>query len=85
MAHNYFLTATNAGKMDLLNQLSFHNESPTDFVDKIDNELIKQKSILQVKAELLQQQVKEFEQYNSDDMNNILTDDVIKIKTNELM
>src|SRR5437868_1341386 len=84
MSHNHFLTANNAGKMDLLNQFSFHNENPTEYVDKIEKELLKQKSILQVKAETLQTRMTDFEQYDVNKIKNKLDTDIVQQKTDEL-
>lgn len=42
---NSFLTAPNAGKMELLNSIAFHDEDPAVFIDKIDATLSEQSII----------------------------------------
>lgn len=34
---NVFLTSPNSGKMELLNSIAFHEEDPSEFIEKIDN------------------------------------------------
>ena len=38
-ARNTFLTAPNSGKMELLNTIAFHQEDPTEFIERIDSEI----------------------------------------------
>lgn len=58
---NNFLTSTNAGKMDFLNNIAFHVEDPSDFVDKISSSIDEQNAICTVKTKSLQDEANRIE------------------------
>jgi len=51
MSHNYFLMSSNSVRMELLNKISFHDEDPYEYINKIDSSLDKHKTLLEYQLE----------------------------------
>ncbi len=79
MSHNHFAITSNSSKLELLNKLSFHDQDPNEYINKIDKNLEKNKTIYQCKSdEFNKKQIIDY-----DDM-HILTDKQFDMISNEL-
>lgn len=54
-SRNYFLSAPNVGKMDLLNKIAFHEEEPDTFISRIDKEITDREAIYKIKTQQFHQ------------------------------
>jgi DNA repair exonuclease SbcCD ATPase subunit len=71
---NSFLTSTNAGKMDLLNTIAFHEEDPNIYIEKIDNKIAEEEASYKNKLQTYTNNVNSFQSMITNvDMNKILT------------
>lgn len=51
MSYNHFAITSNSSKLELLNKLSFHDQDPNEYINKIDKTLEKNKTIYQCKSD----------------------------------
>lgn len=57
ICQNYFLMSANSAKIELLNKISFHDEDPNEYIDKIDKSLEQNKTLQQYKLELFNKKI----------------------------
>jgi len=82
---NSFLTSTNSGKMEFLNNIAFHEEDPSDFIDKISTYIDNHTVDCTVKTKTLQDEAFRIETLmKTIDINKALTNDSIITITNNL-
>jgi DNA repair exonuclease SbcCD ATPase subunit len=73
-SENHFVLASNAKKIDMLNMIAFQDESPTEYIDKIDKCIEENKIEQQIKIGIIDEMTRKF---NESDI------DLIKFKLNE--
>jgi DNA repair exonuclease SbcCD ATPase subunit len=76
---NHFLMASNANKIDMLNMIAFHEQSPTDAIDKIDKYIDKTKTIQQYKLNSYNKHLKNFNKLDTN-INVLPQDELIQIQ-----
>lgn len=59
---NSFLTSPNAGKMELLNSIAFHEEDPSEFISKLDSKISEIKNNYNNKLETFNKKMESFNQ-----------------------
>lgn len=75
---NTFLTAPNAGKMELLNSIAFHEEDPSQYIERIDAVLAETESTYKTQMEVFNNLLSALQpMMNNVDMSKALTKDVI--------
>lgn len=84
LSHNYFLITSNANRMEMLNQISFQNENPTEIIQKMNQIYEKHKTLLDVKLDLYHQHLKDFEPYDINLLDKHLSDDQVDVYNKRL-
>ena len=78
---NKFLVSPNVNKMELLNKIAFHNQDPTEHIEKIDHNLQKNKTIKECNLITYNKNVITFNNINTIDTDYALSpDEVIEIQ-----
>jgi DNA repair exonuclease SbcCD ATPase subunit len=75
---NYFLSASNADKINILNSIAFRDSNPSDYLDKIGKYIDKTKTIQQYKLTQYNKHLKNFKDDDINILSDVEEDNIIK-------
>lgn len=83
---NAFLTAPNTGKMELLNSIAFHEDDPSNYIDKIDIAITESETLYKNKLSIFNNNLNNLQNLLSKiDITKALTEDKVNQINNELV